>query len=216
MTFPRNSVSPSVSSGLADSSDYNHRDDLPPIYKRRMVWTSSEGTKADAASSSNASEATPFVAREDATADIARELDLPKDSDPSLVRKLRVLAVDEAGSSNWQDVTEPFYPEVKIEEHLFFGPDETENLVRAFEQTAFEKAERKKRKKNKKVVRSNPPGSTLSIEQSLSDLRAGSVLATSPFTFLAQMNEPTILLRAFSLCTKDFSTFVFSGCPSRG
>jgi len=181
-----------------------------------MVWTSSEGTKADAASSSNASEAIPFVAWEDATADIARELDLSEDSELSLVRKLRVLAVDEAGSSNWQDVTEPFYPEVKIEEHLFFGPDETENLVRAFEQTAFEKAERKKRKKNKKVVRSNPPGSTLSIEQSLSDLRAGSVLATSPFAFLAQMNEPTILPRAFFLYMKDFSTFVFSGCLFRG
>ncbi|OAO89437.1 hypothetical protein AXX17_ATUG00630 [Arabidopsis thaliana] len=157
---------------LADSSDTNHRDDLPPIYKRRMVWTSSEGSEADAASSLNASEATPFVAREDATADLARELDLPEDSEPSLVRKLRIPAANEANASNWQDVTEPFYPEVKIEEHLFFGPDETENLVRAFEQTAFEKAERKKRKKNKKVVRPNPPGSSLSIEQSLSDLRA--------------------------------------------
>ncbi|KAG7529824.1 Transposon En/Spm-like [Arabidopsis suecica] len=172
MSFPRNNVSPSVSSRLADSSDTNHRDDLPPIYKRRMVWTSSEGSEADAASSLNASEATPFVAREDATADLARELDLPEDSEPSLVRKLRIPAANEANASNWQDVTEPFYPEVKIEEHLFFGPDETENLVRAFEQTAFEKAERKKRKKNKKVVRPNPPGSSLSIEQSLSDLRA--------------------------------------------
>jgi len=105
MNFPRNSVSLLVSSGLADSSDSNHRDDLPRIYKRRMVWTSSEGSEADAASSSNASEATPFVAREDATADIARKLDLPEDSEPSLVRKLRVPAVDETSASNCQDVT---------------------------------------------------------------------------------------------------------------
>jgi len=153
MSFPRNSVSPSVSSRLADSIDSNHQNDLPPIYKRRIVWTSSEGSEADAASSSNAFEETPFVAREDATADIARDLDLPEDSEPSLVRKLRVPTADEASASNWQDVTEPFYPEVKIEEHLFFGPDETENLVLAFEQTAFEKAEKKKWKKNKKVVR---------------------------------------------------------------
>jgi len=68
---------------LVDSSDSNHRDDLPPIYKRKMVWTSSEG---DAVSSSNASEqAIPFTAREDATADIARELDLPEDPEPSLL-----------------------------------------------------------------------------------------------------------------------------------
>ena len=112
------------------------------------------------------------MAREDATADIARELDLPEDPEPSLVRRHRVPATDEAGASNWQDVTEPFYLEVKIEEHLFFGPDETENLVGAFEQTAFEIAEKKKRKKNKKVVRPNPPGSSLCTERSLSDLRA--------------------------------------------
>jgi len=73
---------------LGDSSESNHRDDLPPIYKRRMVWTSSEGSETDAASSSNASEAAvPFLAREDATADIAPELDLPEDPEPSLIRR---------------------------------------------------------------------------------------------------------------------------------
>ena len=55
------------------------------------------------------------MAREDATADIARELDLAKDPEPSLVRRHRVPATDEAGASNWQDVPEPFYLEVKIE-----------------------------------------------------------------------------------------------------
>lgn len=67
---------------------------------------------------------------------------------------------------------ELFFPQVKVEEHLYFGPDETENIVRAFERKAFEKAEKKKRKKNRKVVRPNPPGSSLCTERSLSDLRA--------------------------------------------
>ncbi|AAG12916.1 hypothetical protein; 66888-66148 [Arabidopsis thaliana] len=82
---------------LVDSSDSNHRDDLPPIYKRKMVWTSSEG---DAVSSSNASEqAIPFTAREDATADIARETRAP--------------VVAEAGTSNWQGTSEPLLPQAE-------------------------------------------------------------------------------------------------------
>ena len=85
-------------------------------------------------SSSNASEeAAPFLARKDATADIARKLDLPEDPEPSLISRACAPAVNEAGASNWQDVPEPFFPQVKIEEHLYFGPDETENIVRALE-----------------------------------------------------------------------------------
>jgi len=61
--------SPSTpSASLFDFNDSNHPDDLPPIYKRRAVWTSSE---EDAVSSSSAPEqTTSFTAREDTTADI--------------------------------------------------------------------------------------------------------------------------------------------------
>ena len=112
---------------LADS---NHLDNLPPIYKQRMVWASSKGSETNTASSSNASEeAVPFLAREDATADITRDLDLPEDPEPSLVRMTRVPAVNEAGASNWQDVPKPFFPPIKVEEHLYFGPYETENIM---------------------------------------------------------------------------------------
>jgi len=81
-------------------------------------------------------------------------------------------AADEAGTSNWQDVPEPFMPTVKIEDFLYFGPNETEDILCLNEQKAFEKAKKKKRKRNKKVIMPDPPGSTLCTEQSLSDLRA--------------------------------------------
>jgi len=79
--------------------------------------------------------------------------------------------VDEAGTSNWQDASEPLMPTVKIEDFLYFGPNETEDILRLNEQKAFEKAE-KKRKKKKKAVMPNPPGSSMCTEQSLSDLKA--------------------------------------------
>ena len=161
------SQSPSIpSASFIDSSDSNHPDDLSPIYKRRSVWTSSE----DTVSSSNSPEqTTPFTAREDTNADIARELDLPDDPEPPLVRR-SFAPVDEAGTSNWQDVPEPLMPTVKIEDFLYFGPNETEDILRLNEQKAFEKAE--KRKKKKKAVMPDPPGSSLCTERSLSDLRA--------------------------------------------
>jgi hypothetical protein len=163
------SQSPSIpSASFIDSSDSNHPDDLSPIYKRRSVWTSSE----DTVSSSNSPEqTTPFTAREDTNADIARELDLPDDPEPPLVRR-SFAPVDEAGTSNWQDVPEPLMPTVKIEDFLYFGPNETEDILRLNEQKAFEKAEKKKRKKKKKAVMPNPPGSSMCTEQSLSDLKA--------------------------------------------
>jgi len=68
---------------------------------------------------------------------------------------------DEAGISNWRDVPEPFMPTVKIEDFLYFSPNETEDIMRLNEQRDFEKAEKKKRKKNKKVIVPDPPGSTL-------------------------------------------------------
>jgi len=124
-------------------------------------------------SSTNASEeAAPFLAREDSTANIARDLDLPKDPEPSLIRRTCAPAVNEAGASNWQDALELLFPQVKIEEHLYFGQDETENIVQSLEQTDFEKAEKKKKKNNKKVVRTNPHGSSLCTERSLSHLKA--------------------------------------------
>ncbi|KAG7627145.1 hypothetical protein ISN45_At03g033420 [Arabidopsis thaliana x Arabidopsis arenosa] len=163
--------SPSTpSASFVDSSDSNHPDDLPPIYKRRSVWTSSEDYSV---SSSDAPEqTTPFTAREDTNADIARELDLPDDSEPPLVRRSFAPTADEAGTSNWQDLPEPFMPTVKIEDFLYFGPNETEDILRLNEHKAFEKAEKKKRKRNKKVVMPYPPGSSLCTERSLSDLRA--------------------------------------------
>jgi len=131
------------STSLADSSDSNHPNDLPPIYKRRAVWTSSED---DVVSSSSAPEQmTSFKAREDTIADIARELNLPDDPEPTLVRRPLALMADEAETSNWRDVPEPLMPTIKIEDFLYFGPNETEDILRLNEHRAFEKAEKRRR-----------------------------------------------------------------------
>jgi len=169
-------------------------------------------------SSTNASEeAAPFFAREDSTANIARDLDLPKDPEPSLIRRTCAPAVNEAGASNWQDALELLFPQVKIEEHLYFGQDETENIVQSLEQTDFEKAEKKKKKNNKKVVRTNPHGSSLCTERSLSHLKARFEFGDEvTLAFQAQMSAPTVLQKVSSLCTRDSFIFAFSGCRSRG
>jgi len=52
-------------------------------------------------------EPTPFVARGDTTTYMAWELDLPKETEPSLVRRSRAPATNEAGTLNWQDMPEP-------------------------------------------------------------------------------------------------------------
>ena len=108
-----------------------HRDDLPPIHKRRMVWSSSEDAEpssshqGDATSSSNTpEEPSPFMAQEDTSADISRELDLREDPEPSLVRRPHVPTANEAGTSNWRDVSEPLFPQVKVEDDLYFEPYE--------------------------------------------------------------------------------------------
>jgi len=89
-------------------------------------------------------------------------------------------------------------PTIKIENILYFGPNETENILRLNEQRAFEKAEKKKRKKNKKTIMPDPPGSTLCTERSLSDLRArfglGAVTLRVPSPDERADNPPTVLL----------------------
>jgi len=40
---------------------------------------------------------------------------------------------DEAGTSNWQGASEPLMPQVKIEDSLYFGPNETEDIMRITE-----------------------------------------------------------------------------------
>ena len=138
---------------------------------------------------------TSFTAREDTNADIARELDLPDDPKPPLVRRSLAPMVDEAGTSNWRDVPGPLMPTIKIEDFLYFGPNEIEDILRLNEQRAFEKAEKKKRKKNKKAIMPDPPGSTLCTERSLSDLRArfglGAVTLRVPSPNEGDDNPPT-------------------------
>ena len=103
-------------------------------------------------------------------------------------------------------------PTVKIEDFLYFGPNETEYILRLNEQKAFEKAERKKRKKNKKVIMSDPPGSTLYTERSLSYLRArfglSAVTLRVPSPDERADNPPA----GFYTLYEGF----FYGCQSRG
>jgi len=110
---------------------------------------------------------TSFTAREDTNADIARELDLPDDPEPTLVRRPLALMADEAGTSNWRDVLEPLMPTIKIEDFLYFGPNETEDILRLNEHRAFKKAEKKKKNKSKRAIVPDPLGSTLCTERSL-------------------------------------------------
>lgn len=108
-------------------------------------------------------------------------------------------------------------PQVKIEDFLYFGPNEMEDIIRITEQRAFEKAEKKKKKNNKKVVRTNPHGSSLCTERSLSHLKARFEFGDEvTLAFQAQMSAPTVLQKVSSLCTRDSFIFAFSGCRSRG
>ena len=136
-----------------------------------------------------------FTVREDTNADIARELDLPDDPEPPLVRRPLAPMADEDGTSNWRDVPEPLMPTIKIEDFLYFGPNEKEDILHLNEQRAFEKAEKKKRKKNKRAIVPDPPGSKLCIERSISDLRArfglGAVTLRVPSLDERADNPPT-------------------------
>jgi len=69
-------------------------------------------------------------------------------------------------------VPEPLFPQVKVEDDLFFRPNEAEGIFQVAERIAMCKADKgkKKKKKKKKQVMPDPPGSTLCIEQSLRDL----------------------------------------------
>ncbi|KAG7528627.1 hypothetical protein ISN45_Un127g000020 [Arabidopsis thaliana x Arabidopsis arenosa] len=66
---------------LSDSSDSSRGRSIP-VYKRKMVWSSSDGSEA------------------------ARDEDLPDDPEAVLHRRARPPAPDEAGVSRWQDVPE--------------------------------------------------------------------------------------------------------------
>jgi len=102
-------------------------------------------------------------------------------------------------------------PQVKIEDFLYFGPNEMEDIIRITEQRAFEKAEKKKKKKGKRAIMPNPPGSTLCTEQSLSELRVwfnlGEVTLRVPSPDECAHNPPegfyTLYARSFEKPPRD-------------
>ncbi|KAG7564198.1 hypothetical protein ISN44_As10g009660 [Arabidopsis suecica] len=164
---------------LSDSSDSSRGRGIP-VYKRKMVWSSSDGSEASLSgrtepssgaesSSEQRGDPTQFVAREDTIADVVRDEDLPDDPEAVLNRRTRPPASDEAGVSRWQDVPElPVLPEVKGE-MVTYDPEEGARLLQLAIQGA--KALRKKTRA-KKVKRPDPPGSTLSTSDSLRELKA--------------------------------------------
>ncbi|KAG7594083.1 hypothetical protein ISN45_Aa01g028630 [Arabidopsis thaliana x Arabidopsis arenosa] len=164
---------------LSDSSDSSRGRSIP-VYKRKMVWSSSDGSEAGSSdrpepgsraesSSEQREDPSRFLAREDAVADIARDEDLPDDPEAVLHRRARPPAPDEAGVSRWQDVPElPVLPEVKGE-MVTYDPEEGARLL----QLAIQGAKTlRKKSRAKKVKKPDPPGSTLSTSDSLRDLKA--------------------------------------------
>ncbi|KAG7594098.1 hypothetical protein ISN45_Aa01g028780 [Arabidopsis thaliana x Arabidopsis arenosa] len=145
---------------VLDSSDSSRGRGIP-VYKRKMVWSSSDGSEAilsdrsepssDAGSSSEDREdPSRFVAREDAVADTARDEDLPDDPEAVLNRRRRILppAADEAGVSRWQDAPElPVLPEVKGE-MVSYDPEEGARLL----QQAIQGTLAQKKKKSEGVT----------------------------------------------------------------
>ncbi|KAG7583626.1 hypothetical protein ISN44_As08g031410 [Arabidopsis suecica] len=164
---------------LSDSSDSSRGRNIP-VHKRKMVWSSSDGSEASlsgradpssGAESSSEQRGNPnrFVAREDTIADVVRDEDLPDDPEAILNRRTRPPASDEAGVSRWQDVPDlPILPEVKGE-MVTYDPEEGARLLQLAIQGA--KALRKKTRA-KKVKKPDPPGSTLSTSDSLRELKA--------------------------------------------
>ncbi|KAG7567962.1 hypothetical protein ISN45_Aa04g007950 [Arabidopsis thaliana x Arabidopsis arenosa] len=173
------SPEPILKMSLSDSSDLNRGGSIP-VHKRKMVWSSSDGSEASSSgrpepdsgaesSSERRGDSSQFVAREDAIADIARDEDLPDDPEAILNRRTRPPASDEAGVSRWQDVPElPVLPEVKGE-MVTYDPEEGARLLQLAIQGA--RALRKKTRA-KKVKKPDPPGSTLSTSDSLRELKA--------------------------------------------
>ncbi|KAG7548431.1 hypothetical protein ISN44_As12g036210 [Arabidopsis suecica] len=181
-----NSVSPVVLSiypsrlmSLSDSSDSSRGRNIP-VHKRKMVWSSSDGSEASLSgrpepdsgaesSSEQRGDSSQFVAREDAIADIAWDEDLPDDPEAVLNRRARPPAPDEAGVSRWQNVPElPILPEVKSE-MVTYDPAEGARLLQLAIQGAMVQ---RKKTRAKKVKKPDPPGSTLSTSDSLRDLKA--------------------------------------------
>ncbi|KAG7588244.1 hypothetical protein ISN44_As07g005870 [Arabidopsis suecica] len=167
---------------LSDSSDSSRGRNIP-VHERKIVWSSpSEGPEASlsdrsepnrdsaAESSSEGRDPSRFVAREDAIANVARDEELPDDPEATLnERRMRPPATDEAGGSRWKDVPEPSLLPVKAEA-IHYDSDAEARMLRARVQAA--KAQQQKMKPARKVKRPDPPGSTLSTEDSLRDLRA--------------------------------------------
>ncbi|KAG7585544.1 hypothetical protein ISN45_Aa02g009010 [Arabidopsis thaliana x Arabidopsis arenosa] len=167
---------------LSDSSGSSRGNTLIPVYKRKMVWSSSSDPEADttdrqielyrgsdAESTSREEDPSRFVAREDAIADVARDQDLPDDPEAMLSRRgVRPPAAGEAGVSCWQNAPEAPPLSIKAEE-IHYDSDEAARLLQAKVQAA--KGQRK-RGRAKKARKPDPPGSTLCTEDSLRDLKA--------------------------------------------
>ncbi|KAG7556818.1 hypothetical protein ISN44_As11g028140 [Arabidopsis suecica] len=167
---------------LSDSSGSSRGDTLIPVYKRKMVWSSSSDPEADttdrqielyrcsdAESTSREEDPSRFIAREDAIADVARDQDLPDDPEAMLSRRgVRPPAAGEAGVSCWQSAPEAPPLSIKAEE-VHYDSDEAARLLQAKVQAA--KGQRK-RGRAKKARKPDPPGSTLCTEDSLRDLKA--------------------------------------------
>ncbi|CAE5960379.1 unnamed protein product [Arabidopsis arenosa] len=167
---------------LSDSSGSSRGNTLIPVYKRKMVWSSSSDPEADttdrqielyrgsdAESTSREDDPSRFIAREDAIADVARDQDLPDDPEAMLSRRgVRPPAAGEAGVSCWQSAPEAPPLSIKAEE-VHYDSDEAARLLQSKVQAA--KGQRK-RGRAKKARKPDPPGSTLCTEDSLRDLKA--------------------------------------------
>ncbi|KAG7578973.1 Retrotransposon gag domain [Arabidopsis thaliana x Arabidopsis arenosa] len=156
-------IDPSQKMSLSDSSDSPRGDTDLPVYKRKMVWSSSSDPEADttdrqidlyrgsdAESSSREEDPSRFIAREDTIADVARDQDLPDDPEAILSRRrTHPPAVGEAGVSCWQNAPEvPILP-IKAEE-VHYDSDEAARLFQAKIQAAKGQQKRKRAKKAKK------------------------------------------------------------------
>ncbi|KAG7599385.1 hAT-like transposase RNase-H fold [Arabidopsis suecica] len=168
--------------GSGTPSDSSRGDTLIPVYKRKMVWSSSSDPEADstdrqielyrgsdAESASREEDPSRFTAREDAIADVARDQDLPDDPEAMLSRRgVRPPAAGEAGVSCWPNAPEAPPLSIKAEE-VHYDSDEAARLLQAKVQAA---KGLRKRRRAKKTRKPDPPGSTLCTEDSLRDLKA--------------------------------------------
>ncbi|KAG7572298.1 Ribonuclease H-like superfamily [Arabidopsis suecica] len=168
--------------GSGTPSDSSRGDTLIPVYKRKMVWSSSSDPEADstdrhielyrgsdAESASREEDPSRFTAREDAIADVARDQDLPDDPEAMLGRRgVRPPAAGEAGVSCWPNAPEAPPLSIKAEE-VHYDSEEAARLLQAKVQAA---KGLRKRRRAKKTRKPDPPGSTLCTEDSLRDLKA--------------------------------------------